>query len=91
MINCDELIFFADDLRNMVAIYVKCPLFEKTFYYKEDIQNAWGAIYNQEYKKQEVHMILKNNPEEYIFLVDEDVWITLKSYKTQVNDLLKTR
>jgi len=87
MIHCERIIFFDDSERKMVAIHIKCSLFERTFYYDNDVENAWGFMYDTELGKQEVGMELKDGSK-YKFTVDEEEWIHLKTYKDQISEKL---
>lgn len=90
-INCNEFKFFKNEKRTIIAIYISCNLFTKTFTYSEHLDNLWGAIPDDETGKKKVVVILKDDNTEYEFVMDNNPeWIEIKSYELQVNEFLKT-
>jgi hypothetical protein len=73
----------------MQAIYIKCFLFEKVFYYDSDIKEAHGSDWNQQTNEWEMYLQFINDEKITFSCKEKPEWIYLKDYKTQINEIIK--
>lgn len=88
MIKCERFIFFKDNVKSIIAVYIKCNLFTRIFYLNKDIEWAAGPIYDSELNKQKVEMKLVDDDPKYEFLVNVVEWERLKTYNDQINEIV---
>ena len=89
MIKCERFIFFKNNVRSIIAVYIKCNLFTRTFYFDKEVEWVAGPVYDDKLNKQKVEVKLFNDDPTYEFIMDIVEWEGLKTYKDQINEFLK--
>ena len=88
MIKCERFIVFRNNVKSIIAVYIKCNLFIRTFYFDKEVEWVAGPVYDSTLNKQKVEMMLFNDDTKYEFIMDAVEWEELKTYKDQINELL---
>jgi len=88
MIKCKRFVFFKNAERSTIAVHIECTLFTATFYLDNEVEWVNGSFYDEETGGQKVEMKLKNDRDPMKFLMNEVEWVTLKTYKDQIIELL---
>jgi len=89
MIKCERFIVFRNNVKSIIAVYIKCNLFTRIFYLDKEVEWVAGPVYDNELNKRKVEMKLFNDDTKYEFLMDAVEWEEVKTYKDQINEFLK--